>query len=181
MTFDVKVTAPSSLTFQPAGPGCERHWQGHITVPIQVVDTPDQAVDPIVDPKFDEAVRTAIAISIGPNQATPPKSAMWINVSRPASIEPFLKTSSCRALVEVLDGARVIDSLEVDVRQAPPPGASSCYYRDVLGKKLGDPEFLKRLRIRISTTPEIALHDLRRSKYWAGRIDAPLAEFLDRK
>jgi hypothetical protein len=179
VTFDVKITAPARLESEGGSPGRERRWRGTMTFPIQIVDTPSQALEPVRDPPFDEAVKGAVSVTIGQNGGTPPRTAMWINLQRTAAIAPFLDKHACRAKVELVDGPKVLDEIEVNLREGAEPPCFIAYYRDSLPQgQLQDQTLISRLRLRITGSADLAIRDLRRTSCWAGTAEGPLTEFL---
>jgi hypothetical protein len=180
VTFDVRLEA--RRTDGDHATGHERRWHGTLSFPIKIVDSDADVSEPIKDPAFDRAVKNAVRVSMALNSESPQRYAMWVTATRTPELAPFLEKHACRAKVELLDGTKVLEEVDFDLRQTPgSPARASQYIRSVPETLLRDEAQRSRLRLRITGLTEESFKDLRRSSCWAGQVEGALSEFTEKK
>jgi hypothetical protein len=156
-------------------------WQGDWDLPIRVVPTPEDALDPVRNPETDAAVRRALRITVHLIENSESGADLRIESTFSRRAEPLLDRVALGVVAEfLLDGAPAFSrTLDLRISRFDPINTWSGFAHPPPSWAAAHAD-LSRWSVRIRGVAAEALRDFRRERYWAGEYTAPLTEFLAR-
>jgi hypothetical protein len=153
-----------------------------VYLPIQLVDSIDEVITPVQSPEIDALVRTHLAPRFFRSNHSERAGVQFRGWKRPDAIADLALGIRVELIHngKVLATARGRDDENAANTLLPLPVefiTSDRTIRDLLAASESDAAWV----VRVRADPEMALHDLKRAKYWAGSFDMTLAEFFSRR
>lgn len=155
-------------------------WSGKWPVPVEQVESVEQAITPVQGGEVDAAIRRSLDVAIVEDQNPATGTDFMIGARLFRSREPILSDVAVGLLVELRTDERLIQEWKLALLDNPfgDPVDWIRLRMPVPGWDSRDEVEMLRWTVRVRGDADVSLTDLKRAKYWAGEYTVPLRDFL---
>lgn len=156
-------------------------WSGTFRLPVEIVNSLEEAIEPAHDPELTELLKKAVQITIRFGKSGYENAEdvfMWMRLDR--SQHPRLDELAFGFRLDFLRAGELVESLPLPPMPAllePRPFARASLDR-VHARDLTAPDAAQLWRVRLRGDGELALRDWDKPKFWAGELTFALSEVL---
>lgn len=155
-------------------------WSGDWSVPVVLVESPDDAMTPVQSNMIDAAIRRSLDVGFADDPIPAIGTDMKVGARLFRSRAPILGDVAVGIVVELKRDTEVVKEWVLVMRDSPygEPVDWIRFKRPTPGWNDQDAAEMDRWTVRVRGDVEAALTDLRRTRYWAGDYTVPLTDLL---
>jgi hypothetical protein len=157
-------------------------WAGTLTLPVRPVRSPLDGLESVRDPKLDAILLESLTAELNTDQGSHPAMHLWLFLQPARAGKDIDQANGLHLTLTVTDGEKTVatvNGVEVEWK-----ADNICLYGGradgVPHEKLADKELIGNLLVSITADRPAAFHDLKRSKFWDGKIVVPIKDVFGR-